>query len=187
MSLTPLPTLDQLAADPARVRDLPPEMARDLLLRVIGLQTALLAQALSHSASGDGQLEVPAEDRLLTVAEVAARLAVPKQYVYEMAQRGELPSIRFGKYVRVPLSALLGWQEKHLDKRLPTMYSPPKDERGGAPANPKAAQAHAGGARGPARRLSQHRRTVGARRGADPRGDGSTDSIPRQDGGNDRT
>ena len=39
-------------------------------------------------------------DDLLSVDEVAIWLRVPKRWVYERAQRGDLPSGRFGKYVR---------------------------------------------------------------------------------------
>ncbi len=74
MNLTPLPTLDQLAADPARVRDLPPEVARDLLPRVIGLQAALLAQALSPSASGDGQPDAAQGQPLVVGMDEAATI-----------------------------------------------------------------------------------------------------------------
>ncbi len=108
------PPLDQLAADPARVRDLPPEMARDLLLRVIGLQTALLAQVLTPSANGDGQPEPP-EDRLLTAKEAAARLGIPAPRVYEMVRRGELPAKRFGdgepkrRTLRISSADLRAW------------------------------------------------------------------------------
>ncbi len=116
MSPTPLPTLDQLMADPARVRDLPPEMARDLLLRLIGLQTALLAQAFSPSPGGDGQPEAPPpEDRLLTAKEAAARLGIPAPRIYEMVRRGELPAKRFGdgepkrRTVRISSADLRAW------------------------------------------------------------------------------
>jgi excisionase family DNA binding protein len=43
----------------------------------------------------------PAEDAaLLTVDQVAMLLQVPKRWVYERAQRGDLPSGKVGKYLR---------------------------------------------------------------------------------------
>lgn len=39
-------------------------------------------------------------DELLTVEQVAAWLNVPKRWVYDRAQRGELPSGRVGRYLR---------------------------------------------------------------------------------------
>ena len=74
MSRAPFPALDQLAADPARVRDLPPEVARDLLPRVIGLQAALLAQALSPSGSGDCQPDAAQCQPLVTGMDEAAKI-----------------------------------------------------------------------------------------------------------------
>ncbi len=94
MSLAPVPSLDELAAHPERVQELPPEAARDFLVKIAGLQPLLLAQALSPT-NGTGQAEAPAEDRLLTVEEAAAKLAVSKDWLYRRA--GKLPfTIRHG-------------------------------------------------------------------------------------------
>jgi PTS system nitrogen regulatory IIA component len=40
------------------------------------------------------------EEELLSVDDVARWLNVPKRWVYDRAQRGELPSGRAGKYLR---------------------------------------------------------------------------------------
>jgi PTS system nitrogen regulatory IIA component len=40
------------------------------------------------------------DQELLTVDDVAQWLNVPKRWVYDRAQRGELPSGRVGKYLR---------------------------------------------------------------------------------------
>lgn len=84
MSLTPIPSLDDLARDPARARDLPPEVARDLLAQLAPLLTLLLAQAFQGA---NGQPSEEDGDRLLTVEEVARRLGVSKDAVY----RGKWP------------------------------------------------------------------------------------------------
>ncbi len=78
MSLTPLPTLDQLATAPARVQALPPEVARDLLLQLAPLQEALRLQALSASAgNGPPEPSTPKEeDRWLPPEEAAAYLGL---------------------------------------------------------------------------------------------------------------
>lgn len=105
MSLQAVPSLDQLAADPGRVRDLPPEVARDLLPRVIGLQTALLAQALS--ASGGNGAEAPT-DRLLTVEEAAQKLGLSKDYLYRHAKT--LPfTVRLGSRLRFSERGVERW------------------------------------------------------------------------------
>ena len=41
-----------------------------------------------------------AEDRLLTVQDVAEWLAVPVSWVYAAAESGKLPSVRVGRYRR---------------------------------------------------------------------------------------
>ncbi len=40
------------------------------------------------------------DDELLTVDDVAALLKVPKRWVYERAQRGEIASGKVGRYLR---------------------------------------------------------------------------------------
>jgi excisionase family DNA binding protein len=44
----------------------------------------------------------------------AARLAVSRATLYRMVQRGELPTVRIGSAVRVPVSALDRWLTDHL-------------------------------------------------------------------------
>lgn len=104
MSLTPLPTLDQLVADPGRARELPAEVARDLLARLAGLQTVLLAQAFSAPADRNGQPEGQ-EDRLLTVEEAARNLHLSEDYLYRNARK--LPfTVRIGRQVRFSLRGI---------------------------------------------------------------------------------
>ena len=99
MSLRPVPNLDDLATHPEQVRDLPPEAARDLLARVIGLQTALLARALQPHAAVNGHGETPAEDRLLTVEEAARMLGLSKDHLYRAS--GKYPfTVRLGSRLR---------------------------------------------------------------------------------------
>ena len=47
----------------------------------------------------------------LSVADVAGVLGVSKGLVYEMVARGELPSIRVGRQIRIPKSSLLKYME----------------------------------------------------------------------------
>lgn len=51
----------------------------------------------------------PDADGLLTADEVAAWLKVRPKWVYEAAKRGDIPSIRAGRYVRFDRDALLEW------------------------------------------------------------------------------
>jgi len=93
VSVTPIPSLDELAADPAKAVTLPPAVAAELLVRVIGLQTALATRALAVPTNG--RAAEAAEDRLLDVAEAARLLGVSVDWVYRRAAK--LPfAIRLG-------------------------------------------------------------------------------------------
>ena len=48
----------------------------------------------------------PVERRTLTIKETAASLGISDWMVYEMVKRGELKTIRVGKRILVPVSAL---------------------------------------------------------------------------------
>ncbi len=101
-------SLDALSADLSRAQEVSPSAAGELLARLAGLQSLLLSRLLA----GGVQTAAPGsqEDRLLTIPEVAERLSVPRAYAYELARRGELPTVRVGKkYVRVPVVALEKW------------------------------------------------------------------------------
>lgn len=52
----------------------------------------------------------PAASRLLGAEEVASWLGVPTGFVYSLARRGELPTVRIGeRYVRFRAQALERW------------------------------------------------------------------------------
>jgi excisionase family DNA binding protein len=99
MRLTPLSSLADLLDHPERAHDLPPQVARDLLPRIIGLQVAVLARALVNGHDTDS------EDRLLTVGEAAARLGQSKDWLYRHATK--LPfTRRVGRQVRFSSQSL---------------------------------------------------------------------------------
>ena len=50
-------------------------------------------------------------DRLLTTAEVAARLQLTTDFVYALARRGEIPHLRFGRTLRFRAEAIDRWLE----------------------------------------------------------------------------
>ncbi len=49
------------------------------------------------------------QELLLRVDIAAERLAVSRATLYRMVQRGELPIVRIGSAVRIPVSALERW------------------------------------------------------------------------------
>jgi excisionase family DNA binding protein len=50
-------------------------------------------------------------DRLLDAREVAEFLHINVSHVRELTRRGELPCVRFGRYVRYRRESLLAWIE----------------------------------------------------------------------------
>ena len=60
------------------------------------------------------------EATLLTLPQVATRLAIPEGRAYELARQGTLPTVRVGKYVRVPLAKFEIWvsQQTSLERRI---------------------------------------------------------------------
>jgi excisionase family DNA binding protein len=59
--------------------------------------------------------ELPAEvlpDRLLTDAEAAELLNVPKSWVGEAARQGRLPCVMLGRYRRFVRAELIAWVEE---------------------------------------------------------------------------
>jgi hypothetical protein len=75
----PMPTLDQLVADPAAAIGLPPSALSALQTRAAAV---LLAIGAALVASSQDDASQPAEVRLLTVDEAAARLGVTPEWLY---------------------------------------------------------------------------------------------------------
>lgn len=48
-------------------------------------------------------------DTLLTVEDVAARLQVPKSWVYLRSEAGDLPSLKVGRYLRFAPADVERW------------------------------------------------------------------------------
>jgi excisionase family DNA binding protein len=53
------------------------------------------------------------ETQVLTLAEVAALLRVPRSTVYKLAQNGTVPAFKVGKHWRFLLSDIEGWLHSH--------------------------------------------------------------------------
>ena len=53
----------------------------------------------------------------VTVAEAADMVSVSRSTGYELVARGEWPSIKVGRSVRVPLNALRAWVEDRMESK----------------------------------------------------------------------
>lgn len=60
------------------------------------------------------------EPILLRIPDAASLLGLSRSMVYEMAQRGEIPTVRIGRTLRIPSAALRTWAE-----RLQSEQNPP--------------------------------------------------------------
>jgi excisionase family DNA binding protein len=177
MYMDAIPTLAELLEHPERVDQLPASVCAALIIQAaaseerhaalhlrLGVRLGVLA------ASGAQGLT---DERLLTLPEVAAVLAVPKSEAYALARRGVLPTVRVGsKYVRMRRADLEAWlrasQDGHLDTRLSQGYSRHRGDDGrGVPAAPAKTQPHPGRARRANGRALERRRKVGAPGAAD--------------------
>ena len=93
-----VPTLDELAENPARAAGLPANTLQALLCRSVTLQAALLGALVAAGtlARRDATEEA---DALLTVSDAAARLSTTTDWLYRHAAR--LPfTVRNGRQLR---------------------------------------------------------------------------------------
>jgi excisionase family DNA binding protein len=106
---------------------------RAACLPLLGLLERLKAQAWVQILGSQGSPHDPADgrepDRLLTIPQVAERLAIPTGHAYELARRDVLPVVRFGKYVRVLQASLTRWiaqqttPQRPIDTGQPGLHS----------------------------------------------------------------
>jgi excisionase family DNA binding protein len=52
---------------------------------------------------------------LLTAQQLAERWQVPTGHVYRLTRRGEIPTVRLGRYCRYRLDAIEAWEEGQAD------------------------------------------------------------------------
>ena len=176
---TEVPTLDALAADPARGADLSPEAARTLLSRCVGVLAGLLPALLSRTGSPSLPTETASLGRCLRPVDVAQLTRLEDAFVQELCRRGRFPgAFKEGKYWIIPEEAYEAWRQGGpIDRRVnATLISTGDGQRGTG--DPAAPQAHAGRVRPPRRRPRNHREPVGERRPRDPRADGEAPAAP---------
>lgn len=155
-------SLTELLAEPARVADVPARAVPDLLAELERIRVRLWARLSDRAAE-----PIPGPEPLLSVPEVARVLRVVPSHVYELARSGSLPSVRFGKYVRVRPEALREWLQHHEEhKRLdgegivaiPSRHAPQRPSR-----PPQAAPPYTSRVRRLVGRERAHGETLGGR------------------------
>src|SRR5262249_1430291 len=124
--LAAVPTLDELAAEPERIRELAPDTARTLLVRLATLQPLLLAQTM---------MPIPAERRddaedLLLLPAAAQRPRIKASSPHELIRQGRVQAVHLGpKYVRLHPDVVAEIQRNGLDSLLSHPYSSGHDGR----------------------------------------------------------
>jgi excisionase family DNA binding protein len=58
---------------------------------------------------------------LLSLPEAAAALAIGRNTLLGLIERGELPTVRIGRSVRIPVSALETWAERNQSSQKNTV------------------------------------------------------------------
>jgi hypothetical protein len=108
-----VPTLDELAADPARATALPPGTLQGLLCRCATVQTVLLGALMTASARTADVAAEPPEDTLLDVTKAAKRLATSPDWLYRHARR--LPfTVRNGRQLRFSSEGIARYIREHM-------------------------------------------------------------------------
>jgi len=160
-----VPSLDALAADPGLAASVSPEAGWALYQQALTAMLSLLPVLRLPAGRGEGDAD--AEDPLLTIPEVAARLGVKPGRVSELIRSGQLPCVNVGKYRRVRPATLRAWLAEHEANGLYTAYNTGYDGRG-TPAPPRTARVDASRARRSPRPPLEHRGPAGAQRAPNP-------------------
>jgi excisionase family DNA binding protein len=97
------------------------EWSLDDCTNLISILERVRVRAWARIVGGTAKSQLGQDSgQLLTLPQVAERLAVPETYAYELARQNRLPVIRLGKYVRVPVEAFERWlsQQASLEQRI---------------------------------------------------------------------
>lgn len=123
-----MPSLDELAEHPERALALGRAQALGLLARSTIAQSALMARVLATAETVSAPAVVTAS-RWLTADEVAGLIGFTEDHVRDLCRRGVIPSVKEGKYRRIPEDGLRAWQTaRRLDGAssvtLPSAHGP---------------------------------------------------------------
>lgn len=108
---------DALATLEQRIIATPSEALPVVLGDLERLRAIAWSRLVRTALTGDRPPDVE-DDPLLTIPEVATQLHLAPSYVYDLARRGQLATVRAGKYVRIRRSTLRRWIAAHEEARL---------------------------------------------------------------------
>jgi len=106
-----VPTLDALAANPALVEELPPEIKAILYRLAARVEASLRADLLGLRPERGASAEAPG-DILLTIEDAAESLAMSKDFLYRNWKRLGLGYKDEDGHVKFPLSAVRRYVER---------------------------------------------------------------------------
>lgn len=66
----------------------------------LALSSEVFAAALAEGSKAIAAPAIPADEPLLSAAELAAALSLPKTWIEQRTRRGEIPCIRAGRWIR---------------------------------------------------------------------------------------
>ena len=169
-----IPTLDELAAHPERALALEREQALGLLARSTIAQSALMARVLAAAEIVASPPAVTAS-RWLTADEVARLTGFTAEHVRDLCRRGVIPSVKQGKYRRIPEDGLRDWQTARGLDRGGSVTLPSAHDPGRGTPRPQGPRAVAVEIRRAARRPSGDSQEMGDRGAGDARNRRSAD------------
>ena len=100
--------------------DVPVEQIPALLVKLAAAQANLQMRLLMHRVQGRRNEE---RETLLDAKDVADWLGVKEDYVRDLGRRGEIPTVKIGKYVRFERDSIREWiaqQRESIDRAAAT-------------------------------------------------------------------
>jgi hypothetical protein len=110
--LIAIPKLQDLIADPTRVKDLPAEVVPELRAELARIDSLLLARLIATANSHVRRDESVTEEKLLTAEEAAPILGVKPRWLYRHAKKLSFARRLSRKVLRFEENGLRKWQER---------------------------------------------------------------------------
>jgi excisionase family DNA binding protein len=96
--------------------DVPVHEIPALLVKLAAAQATLQTRLLTHGERGRKDED---HEALLEAKDVAAWLGVKEDYVRDLGRKGEIPTVKIGKYVRFERNSIREWIAQQRDSSAP--------------------------------------------------------------------